>query len=89
MWILAGLWLGYAWMVRRFWFVTDDAYISFRYARHLGAGHGLVWNPGEAPVEGFTNLLLVILVAPFTRLGLDPRTMQHHEKSAMKIVMTM
>jgi hypothetical protein len=30
--------------------------ISMRYAQHLAQGHGLVWNIGEAPVEGFTNL---------------------------------
>ncbi len=27
-----------------------------RYARNLAQGHGLVWNIGEAPVQGFTNL---------------------------------
>lgn len=34
----------------------DDAYISYRYALNLVAGHGLVYNPGEY-VEGYTNLL--------------------------------
>ena len=29
--------LGFA---ARFWFVCDDAYISFRYSRHLVEGHG-------------------------------------------------
>lgn len=52
--------------------VYDDAYMSFRYARHLAAGVGLRWNAGEAPVEGYTNLLLVVLVAPFVRMGVDP-----------------
>lgn len=52
--------------------VYDDAYMSFRYAQHLAEGVGLRWNPGEAPVEGYTNLLLVVLVAPFVRLGVDP-----------------
>jgi hypothetical protein len=36
--------------------LVDDAMISMRYAMHLAAGHGLVWNIGEEPVEGFTNL---------------------------------
>ena len=27
-------------------FLTDDSYISFRYARNLANGHGLVFNPG-------------------------------------------
>ncbi|MCB1035046.1 MAG: hypothetical protein KDD47_14560, partial [Acidobacteria bacterium] len=57
--------------------VAEDAYISFRFARNLASGLGLVWNPGEAPVEGFTNLLWVLLAALAERLHLDvPRTMQ-------------
>jgi arabinofuranosyltransferase len=52
--------------------VFDDSYISYRYALHLSQGHGLVWNPGEAPLEGYTNPLLVVLLAPFLRAGLDP-----------------
>ena len=35
----------------------DDAYVSFRYARNLVRGHGLVYNVGE-PVEGYTQLPL-------------------------------
>jgi len=42
--------------------IKDDAYISFRYARHLAAGVGLVFNPGER-VEGYTNFLWVIIMA--------------------------
>lgn len=38
------------------WFLTDDAFISFRYARNLLEGHGLVFNPGEY-VEGYSNFL--------------------------------
>ncbi len=49
----------------------DDAYISFRYARNLVEGHGLVFNPGER-VEGYTNFLWTVLFAPFIGLGLDP-----------------
>ena len=41
--------------------VFDDAYISFRYARHLADGHGLVWNVGER-VEGYTNFLWTLLL---------------------------
>lgn len=51
-------------------FLCDDAYISFRYARNLAQGHGLRFNPGDAPVEGFTNLLWVLYLAPFEALGL-------------------
>ena len=36
------------------WFLTDDAFISFRYVRNLLEGHGLVFNPGER-FEGYSN----------------------------------
>ena len=41
----------------RYFVLFEDAMISMRYARHLADGHGLVWNIGEEPIEGFTNLL--------------------------------
>ncbi len=43
-------------------FTVDDAYISFRYSQHLSEGYGLVWNVGEPPVEGFSNLLWVLTI---------------------------
>lgn len=46
-----------------YWFLTDDAFISFRYARNLAEGQGLVFNPGFERVEGYTNLLWVLLLA--------------------------
>ncbi len=49
----------------------DDSFITFRYARSLVEGHGLVFNPGER-VEGYTNLLFVLLSAAFIGLGIDP-----------------
>ncbi len=52
--------------------LSDDAFISFRYARHLTQGHGLVFNPGETqPVEGYTNFLWTLLLAATTGAGLD------------------
>jgi hypothetical protein len=51
-------------------FVKDDAYISFRYAHNLVIGEGLVFNPGEY-LEGFTNFLWTIMLAPFEAMGLD------------------
>ena len=47
--VFAILWIPFVLMVWRFWFVTDDAYISFRYSRNLALGHGLRFNPGEVP----------------------------------------
>ncbi len=55
-----------------FWgFVQDDAFISFRYARNLVDGEGLVFNPGER-VEGYSNLLWTVLMAIPIGLALDP-----------------
>lgn len=51
-------------------FVKDDAYISFRYARNLVSGRGLVFNEGER-VEGYTNFLWTLLMAPFEAAGAD------------------
>jgi arabinofuranosyltransferase len=42
--------------------LVDDAMISMRYAQHLARGFGLVWNIGQAPVEGFTNPAWVLLM---------------------------
>jgi hypothetical protein len=53
-------------------FVTDDALISLRYARNWAEGHGITWNPGEDPVEGFTNFSHVALGAAALRAGVSP-----------------
>jgi len=60
--------LGFADAARRAW-LCDDAFISFRYAEHLAAGRGLVFNPGEY-VQGFTNPLLTLMLAALVKLGL-------------------
>ena len=49
----------------RYFVLFDDAMISMRYAKNLAEGHGLVWNPGEPPVEGYTNPLWVVFMAVF------------------------
>ncbi len=51
-------------------FEHDDAYISYRYAANWARGLGPVYNSGER-VEGYTNFLLVALLATSRRLGLD------------------
>jgi hypothetical protein len=55
----------------RYFVLFDDAMISMRYAKNLAAGHGLVWNPGEAPIEGYTNPLWVIFMAGFHLLPIS------------------
>ncbi len=50
--------------------VSDDAFIAFRYAERLVAGHGLTWTDG-VPVEGYTDLLWVLGVALGNAAGLS------------------
>ena len=65
----------YAALAWSFWFVCDDAYISFRYAKNLADGHGLRFNLGDhLPVEGYSNFLWVLLAAAFERLDMAPAT---------------
>lgn len=51
-------------------FLSDDAYISFRYAENFAAGKGLVYNEGEV-VEGYTNFLWVIIMSVIAGTGAD------------------
>ncbi len=53
--------------------MTDDAFISFRYAEQLVNGNGLVFNPGER-VEGMSNFLWTLGIAVGMRLGISPET---------------
>lgn len=50
--------------------LIDDAGVSFAYARNLAAGHGLVSQPGAAPVEGFSNPACTVLLAALSAAGL-------------------
>lgn len=52
-------------------YTVDDAYISFRYARNLADGNGLVFNNGER-VEGYTNFLWTIVHSICIRAGFRP-----------------
>ena len=65
--IFFSLFLAYVWR-----FTVDDAYISFRYAKHLAEGYGLVWNIGEYPLEGYTNFFWVVIIAFIHLLKFDP-----------------
>jgi arabinofuranosyltransferase len=63
----------YALLTARFDFVCDDAFISFRYAKHLAAGLGLRYNLGaDPPVEGYSNFLWVLAMAAVEKVGGDP-----------------
>ena len=52
---------------------VDDAYITFRFAENLQHGHGLRWNPGGPPCEGYSNLSYVVGIAALGALSVDPR----------------
>ena len=47
----------------------EDAAMLMRYAENLAAGHGIVWNVGEAPVDGATDFLFMSSVAGLIKLG--------------------
>ncbi len=55
----------------RYFVLFDDAMISMRYAKNLADGFGLVWNPGEMPVEGYTNPLWTVWMAALHLLPLE------------------
>ncbi len=60
--LFAWLWSDYS----DYW--LDDAFISFRYSRHLGEGLGPVYNPGER-AEGYTSFLWMLLAGLPLRLA--------------------
>ncbi|TPV93472.1 MAG: hypothetical protein B7733_20080 [Myxococcales bacterium FL481] len=60
-----------AWLSHHYYpFFADDGFISLRYAQRLLDGRGLTWTDGER-VEGYSNLLYVLLVAGLGGLGVD------------------
>lgn len=51
-------------------FIADDALISLRYAQRFLRGLGLTWTEGT-PVEGYSNLLWILLCSFLGYLGFD------------------
>ena len=76
--------LVHAWVYR---FLTDDAFISFRYARNLSHGLGLVFNPGLERVEGYSNFLWVLVLAAFDRVGLGPEHVANFLSVSLTVVL--
>ena len=60
----------FGWLANKFWFIQDDAYISYRYVANFLNGHGLVYNIGER-IEGFTNFGWVIYLILAGAMKLD------------------
>lgn len=73
MWPLGVALAAYALLAWRFDWLCDDAYISFRYARHLAEGVGLRFNLApEPPVEGYSNFQWVVWLAAWKWIGVEP-----------------
>lgn len=53
--------------------LADDVMISLTYARNLAEGNGLVWVPGGAPVEGYSNPLWTVWLAVLEAVSPDDR----------------
>jgi hypothetical protein len=51
--------------------LVDDAGISFAYAKNLASGYGLVSQPGQIPVEGYSNPVWVFLLSVFALANID------------------
>lgn len=51
--------------------MLDDAFITFRYARHFADGLGPVWNVGER-VEGYSNFLWMLFMSGVHKMGAPP-----------------
>ncbi len=52
----------------------EDAAILMRYVENFAAGQGIVWNIGEAPVDGATDFLFMVLATGLVKLGLSVET---------------
>jgi arabinofuranosyltransferase len=51
--------------------ILDDAYIFLRYAENFVNGYGFVWNIHEAPVEGYTSFLYLVILILVKFLSID------------------
>jgi arabinofuranosyltransferase len=49
---------------------VEDAAMLMRYAEHLAGGYGIVWNIGEAPVDGATDFLFMVILGLTVKAGL-------------------
>jgi arabinofuranosyltransferase len=74
----------------RYWFVCDDAFITFRFARNWALGRGLVFNPGEwPPVEGYSDFLWLLAAMGFEGVGLSPATFLPWVSAATAVVLVL
>ncbi|HZD75401.1 MAG TPA: hypothetical protein VE218_00255 [Acidobacteriaceae bacterium] len=70
--------LALALQIYHFWpFMTDSAYISLRSSERAIEGYGLSWNDLRPAVDGFGNLLWVLLCAGLGGLGMKLEPAAH------------
>lgn len=79
--------VGIARIVALAW-ISDDAYISFRYADNLNRGLGLVFNAGER-VEGYSNFLWTLWCALGLKLGAPPEAWANTSGAACWVLTVM
>ncbi len=60
-----------AFFAHKNYFIQDDAYIAFTYARNFTEGHGLVWYPGSTEY-GYTNFLYTLVTGIIMMAGIHP-----------------
>lgn len=65
--------------------MSDDAFITFRYARNWATGAGPVFNPGAEAVEGYTSFLHVALLACLAKLGWAPHLASNWISAALAL----
>lgn len=69
--LIAAVCVGFHFLVVGDWLGWDDAFITYRYASRLAAGHGFEWNIGEPPVVGTTSYVYTMLLAALARLSIS------------------
>jgi arabinofuranosyltransferase len=57
--------------------LVDDAFITFRYAENLARHGALTWNVGEKPIEGYTGVVMPVLMAAAIKCGIAPELATH------------
>ena len=57
--------------------VVDDAYIIFRYSENLANHFQLTYNINSHPVEGYTGIMLSVLIAIAIKIGVAPVFASH------------
>lgn len=51
------------------WTPMEDAAMLLRYSQNLAAGHGIRWSLNQAPIDGATDFLYMVLTAWLSRLA--------------------